>query len=86
VKLQGYSDLDWAGSDTNRKSTSGCCFSLGSTIISWFSRKHASIALISAEVDYMATSLASCESIWLRKLLTGLFDQEMEPTVIHYDN
>jgi transposase InsO family protein len=39
VKLQGYSDSDWAGSDTDRKSTSGCCFSLGSAVISWFSRK-----------------------------------------------
>jgi hypothetical protein len=34
----------------------------------------------------MATSLASCEAIWLRKLLAWLFGQELEPTVIHYDN
>jgi hypothetical protein len=34
----------------------------------------------------MAASLASCEAIWLRKLLAGLFGQELEPTVIHYGN
>jgi hypothetical protein len=34
----------------------------------------------------MAANLASCEAIWLRKLLTGLFGQELEPTVIHCDN
>jgi hypothetical protein len=34
----------------------------------------------------MATSLASCEAIWLRKLLARLFGQELEPTVIHCDN
>jgi hypothetical protein len=34
----------------------------------------------------MAASMASCEAIWLRKLLTGLFDQELEPMVIYYDN
>jgi hypothetical protein len=34
----------------------------------------------------MAASLASCEAIWLHKLLTGLFGQELEPTVIHCDN
>jgi hypothetical protein len=39
VRLQGYSDSDWAGSDTDQKSTSGCCFSLGSVVISRFSRK-----------------------------------------------
>jgi hypothetical protein len=33
--LSGYIDADWAGSVSDRKSTSGCCFSLGSTMISW---------------------------------------------------
>jgi hypothetical protein len=86
VKLQGYTDSDWAGSATDRKSTSGCCFSLGSTMISWFSRKQTSVALSSAEAEYMAASTASCEAIWLRKLLAGLFDQELDPTVIYCDN
>jgi hypothetical protein len=86
VKLQGYTDSDWAGSATDRKSTSGCCFSLGSTMISWFSRKQTFVALSSAEAEYMAASTASCEAIWLRKLLAGLFDQELDPTVIYCDN
>jgi hypothetical protein len=34
-RLSGYIDSDWAGSVSDRKSTSGCCFSLGSTMISW---------------------------------------------------
>ena len=34
---------DWAGSVTNRKSTSGCCFSLGTTVIAWRSRKQTSV-------------------------------------------
>jgi hypothetical protein len=33
--LSGYTDVDWAGSVSDRKSTSGCCFSLGSAMISW---------------------------------------------------
>jgi hypothetical protein len=37
--LSVYTDLDWPGSVSDRKSTSGCCFSLGSTMISWQSRK-----------------------------------------------
>jgi hypothetical protein len=31
IRLQGYTDSDWAGSVTDRKSTSRCCFSLGSS-------------------------------------------------------
>jgi hypothetical protein len=34
----------------------------------------------------MAANLAACEAIWLRKLLMGLFGQELEATVIHCDN
>ena len=37
--LVGYTDSDWAGSVTNRKSTSRCCFSLGTAVIAWRSRK-----------------------------------------------
>jgi hypothetical protein len=86
VRLQGYSDSDWASSDTDRKSTSGCCFSLGSAVISWFSGKQTSVALSSTEAKYMAANLVSCEVIWLRKLFVGLFGQELEPTMIHCDN
>jgi hypothetical protein len=39
VKLHGFSDSDWAGSSEDRKSTYGLCFNLGSSIISWASRK-----------------------------------------------
>jgi hypothetical protein len=84
--LSGYTDSDWAGSVSDRKSTSGCCFSLGSTMISWQSRKQSNIALSTTEVEYIAACSASCEAIWLRKLLTGLFDLEMEATMILCEN
>jgi hypothetical protein len=34
-RLSGYTDSDWVGNIADRKSTSRCCFSLGSTMISW---------------------------------------------------
>ena len=86
VKLTGYTDSDWAGSVSDRKSTSGCCFGLGSAVVSWLSRKQKSVALSSSEAEYMAAGQASCEAIWLRKILHGLFDLELGPTVIHCDN
>ena len=39
VRLFGYTDSNWAGSAVDRKSTSGYCFSMGSTMISWSNRK-----------------------------------------------
>eukprot|EP00253_Pinus_taeda_P027439 PITA_27439 len=86
VRLAGYTDSDWAGCASDRKSTSGCCFGLGSAVVSWFSRKQQSIALSSAKAKYMAASLASCKAIWLRKMLFGLFGQLLRPSVIYCDN
>jgi hypothetical protein len=73
VSLVGYTDSDWARCAADRKSTSRCCFSLGSGLVPWFNRKQKSVALSSAEAEYMAASQATCEAIWLRKMLVGLF-------------
>jgi hypothetical protein len=86
VKLVGYFDSNWAGSTIDRKSTSRCCFILGSCMISWYNRKQRSVALSSAEIEYMASSQASCEAIWLRKILVDLFDTKLDPTTIYRDN
>jgi hypothetical protein len=86
VRLAGYTDSDWAGSVSDRKSTSGCCFGLGLAAVSWFSRKQKSVALSSSEEEYMAASLASCEAVWLRKMLFSLFEECLDPTVIYCDN
>jgi hypothetical protein len=84
--LSGYTDAYWAGSVYDRKSTSGCYFNLGSTMISWKSRKKSNIALSTTEEEYIVACSASCEAIWLRKLLTDLFDLEMEATTMLCDN
>eukprot|EP00253_Pinus_taeda_P025828 PITA_25828 len=86
VKLCGFTDADWAGSPTDRKSTSGGIFSIGLTAVSWYSRKQRYVALSSAEVEYMAAILAACEAIWMRKILAGLFGSHLEPTMICCDN
>ena len=86
VRLAGYTDFDWAGCASDRKSTSGRCFGLGSAVVSWFSQKQQSVALSSVEAEYMAASLASCEAIWLRKMLFGLFGQPLRSSVIYSDN
>jgi hypothetical protein len=55
-------------------------------MISWFSRKQTSVALSATEVEYMAACLACTEAVWLRKLLSRLFDIELDATSICYDN
>ena len=77
VQLAGFTDADWEGCVEDQKSTLGCCFSIGLGVVSWFSRKQKSVALSSAEVEYMAASMVACEGMSLMKLLSGLFECEL---------
>ena len=62
-KLLEYFDSDWASSVFDRKSTLGGCFSLGSGIISWHSKKQSSVVLITTEAEYIVACSASCEVV-----------------------
>ena len=56
----GYADADWA---EDRKSTSGYVFMLGGAAVSWRSSKQSSVALSTAEAEYVALSAAAQEAI-----------------------
>eukprot|EP00253_Pinus_taeda_P001797 PITA_01797 len=86
VSLNGFTDADWAGNSGDRKSTSGYCFNVRSGMISWCSRKQKSVSLSSIEAKYMATNIAMCEAIWLRKLLVNLSRKRIEVTKVYCDN
>jgi hypothetical protein len=65
---------------------SGCYLTLGSAMVSWCSRKQNSVALSTAEAEYIALCVAVREAVWLHKLLADLFGHEMDSIVIHCDN
>jgi hypothetical protein len=62
------------------------CFSLGSAMISWGSKKQKSVTLSTTEAEYIAACEACTKEIWLRKLISDLFDQVPNSTIIHCDN
>ena len=83
--LEGYTDANWGG-DKGHKSTSGACFSLNGGAISWLSKRQIPVAVISAESEYYAASLAVQEAKWLRALLSELGVTAPGPTNIAEDN
>jgi hypothetical protein len=86
IQLHGFTDSDWAGSAEDRKSTLGMCFSLGFAMISWGSRKQKFVTLSTTEAEYIAACGACTKAIWLRKIISYLFDQVPDSTIIHCDN
>ncbi|XP_058767455.1 uncharacterized mitochondrial protein AtMg00810-like [Vicia villosa] len=52
--LIGYSDSDFAGCKLDRKNTSGTCHFFSNSLVSWHSKKQVSVALSTAEAEYVA--------------------------------
>jgi hypothetical protein len=58
LDLVGFSDANFAGCGIDRKSTSGTCHFLGSSLVCWSSQKQSSVTQSTTEVEYVAA--ASC--------------------------
>ncbi|MCO5601528.1 hypothetical protein L7F22_055650 [Adiantum nelumboides] len=77
---------DWAGSATDRWSTIGFMFTLGSATITWTSKKQPTVALSSTEAEYRGVAIAAREVAWLCKLLMDLRLQVDKEVVLNCDN
>nr|GEX93136.1 putative reverse transcriptase, RNA-dependent DNA polymerase [Tanacetum cinerariifolium] len=70
--LVAYSDADWAGCPTTRRSTYGYCVFLGNNLLSWSSKRQFTISRSSAEAEYRGVANAVAETCWLCNLLREL--------------
>ena len=86
LNLQAYSNADWAGDPTDRRSTAGYCFLLGDSLISWTSKKQTVVANSSTKAEYRALAVTTTELIWLRWLLQDLGVDFSNVTKLHCDN
>ncbi|PKU64856.1 Retrovirus-related Pol polyprotein from transposon TNT 1-94 [Dendrobium catenatum] len=71
-EIIGYSDSDFAGCRVDRKSTSGTCQFIGNSLVSWSSRKQNSVALSTAEAEYIALGSCVAQVLWLKQQLIDL--------------
>ena len=82
----GFCDADWAGDIDTRRSTTGYIFKLGGSTICWKSKRQPTVALSTAEAEYMSMAHAAQTAIWLRRLLNDLGFVQRSATKIHEDN
>jgi hypothetical protein len=86
LSLIGYTDSDWVGDGTDRKSTSGYVFIFGSGPFCWSSKNQSMISLSIAEAEYRGVMNAATQGVWLWGLLFEFGIQYPLPTVIFCDN
>ena len=84
--IVGFCDADYAGDEDTRRSTTAYVFMLGGAAVSWASKLQPTVALSSAEAEYMALSAGVQEAIHLRQLMADLGFPQREPTTVYEDN
>jgi hypothetical protein len=65
LALHGFSDADFVACLLYRKSTSGACQFLGSSLVSWSSRKQSSVAQSTTEAKYVVATSCCSQLLWI---------------------
>lgn len=85
-EVKCYSDASYDGCPFSRRSTSGYCVLLGGNLVSWKSKKQSVVSRSSAEAEYRAMANATCELVWVKRLLKELKFGNVTPMTLICDN
>ncbi|GJT79533.1 ribonuclease H-like domain-containing protein [Tanacetum coccineum] len=84
--LVAYTDADWAGFPTTRRSTSGYCVFLGDNLLSWSAKRQHTLSRSSVEAEYKGIANVVAKTTWLCNLLRELHTPLLFATLVYYDN
>ncbi|XP_028088467.1 uncharacterized protein LOC114289030 [Camellia sinensis] len=83
LELCAYFDADWVGDPIDRRCTTNYCFFLGSSLISWRSKKQTVVSRSSIEAEYRALADITQELLWPRWLLKDMGVLHPTATTLH---
>ena len=86
LRVEGYTDADWAGSINDRRSTSGYFTFVGGNLVTWRSKKQNVVTWSIAEAEYRGMALGIREILWLWNLLKDLGHLSPSPMKLFCDN
>ncbi|KAL9420128.1 hypothetical protein AB3S75_037830 [Citrus x aurantiifolia] len=84
--VEVFTDADWAGSISDRRSTSGYCTFLWGNLITWRSKKQNVVARSSTEAEFRAMANGVCEVLWIKRVLGELRLDIEAPMRLFCDN
>ena len=86
LKVEAYTDADWAGNLGDRRSTSGYFTLVGGNLVTWKSKKQKVVALSSAEAEFRGIAKGVTEVLWVSKLMTELGFLQLQACPLFCDN
>ena len=72
TRVECFSDADQAGTQEDRRSTSGYCVFVGGNLVLWKSKKQNVVSRSSAQSEYRAMTQSVCEIVWIYQLLSEI--------------
>jgi len=86
IQIKAFSDSDWATCPDTWRSVTGYCVFLGTSLISWKSKKQNTVSRSSSEAEYKAFATTTCELKWVNHLLHDLRVQPIDQVVLYCDS
>ncbi|OWZ06002.1 LOW QUALITY PROTEIN: polyprotein [Phytophthora megakarya] len=86
IKAEAYTDAGWGSNIDDRRSVSGVLVMIGNAPVVFKSKFQRTVALSSAEAEYMALSLCTQEVLWGRAMLKDMGHEHPEGTQVWEDN
>lgn len=83
--LAGYTDADGNMAE-DRCATSGYAFIVNGGAVSWSAKRQEIVTLSTTESEYVGATHATKEAIWLRSLISQIFESTLPTTTIFSDN
>ncbi|KAG8473197.1 hypothetical protein CXB51_035225 [Gossypium anomalum] len=84
--IEAYTDADWVGSITDRRSTSRYCTFVWGNLVIWRSKKQNVVARSSVEAEFRSMAQGICEMMWLKRIVEELRKLITSPMKLYCDN
>ncbi|KAL0329460.1 UNVERIFIED_CONTAM: putative mitochondrial protein [Sesamum radiatum] len=85
-QLSAFLDSDWASCIDTRRSVTGFYIFMGGSLISWKTKKQATVSPLSAEAEYQSMGSTVCELLWISCILQEFNISIPAPIHFHCDN
>ena len=85
-EIVGYTDADWAGDLTDRKSTSRYFVFVGKNLVTWRSKKQKVVARSSAEAEIKGITQGVCKLLWIKRIVQDLGLNHPKSVLLNCDN
>jgi hypothetical protein len=86
LKIEGYADVDWAGSVSVQKSTACYFMFVGENLVTWRNKKQNMVTVSITKAEFRGVVKDICELLWLQRLLTELDFEPTNEIKLFYDN